>query len=304
MKILVPTLQTLDSSNVPVSAFANYSATTTYAVGEKVFIPDAGYWSEYKCLVAGTIGVDPRTSVYNATSNPDGKWEFLGTTNRFKMFDQFSNTQTINPEKIETGVTAIDADGIYLGNLDAVKVTIKVIDNLDTSIIEEITYELYPDILDWMDYFYGKWFDQRKTQIAYERLTLTRDVSFSVIIDNGSGDAKCGIFLPGSLEEFGYAKLKVKLGIEDYSPIVKDTSTGATYIQKGNFAKVMGFDIFTPTETIERVYTMLTRLSGIPVVTTQNNFGLFMIYGYFQSSETICEDEQETAITGTFMGLI
>lgn len=304
MKVLVPTLQTLDSSNVPTSTFANYSATTTYAVGTKVFIPDAGYWSEHKCVVAGTIGVDPRTSVYNTTSNPDGKWEFLGTTNRFKMFDQFSSTQTVNPEKIETSVTSIDSDGIYLGNLDAVKVTIKVIDNSDATIIEEITYELYPDILDWMDYFYGKWFDQRKKQIAYERTTLTRDISYLVTIDNGVGDSKCGIFLPGSLEEFGYAKLKVKLGIDDYSQNVKDTSTGATYIQKGNFAKVMGFDIFTPTETVERVYDMLTRLSGIPVVTAQNNFSLFNTYGYFQSSEILCDDEQETAITGTFMGLI
>lgn len=304
MRILVPQKITVDSSNVPTSTFPNYNETTVYNAGTKVFIPDIGYWGEYKCRVDNTSSVDPRTSVYNASSNPDGKWEFLGTTNRFKMFDQFGSTQTVNPSKIISGITAIDSDGVYLGNLDAFKVTIQVIDNTTAEIIESVEYEMYPEVLDWQDYFYGKWLDNRKTQAIYERTTLTRNISYLITIDNGDNDAKCGICIAGALEEFGYAKFKVELGIEDYSTIQKDTSTGATYMVKGNFAKVMGFDIFTPTETIERIYEMLTRLSGTPIVMTQSNFGLYNVYGYFQSSKTVCENDEETAITGTIMGLI
>lgn len=304
MRILVPQKITIDSSNVPTSTFSNYNETTVYNAGTKVFIPDIGYWGEYKCRVDNTSKIDPRTSVYNASSNSDGKWEFLGTTNRFKMFDQFASTQTVNPEKIEVSITAIESDGLYLGNLDAFNVTIQVIDNTSLEVIETAEYELYPDVLDWQDYFYGKWIDNRITRIVYERTTLTRDISYLVTIDNGNNDAKCGIFMPGSLEDFGYAKFRVELGIEDYSTIKKDTSTGATYVEKGNFAKVLGFDIFTPTSTIERIYDMLTRLSGTPIVTTQSNFGLYSVYGYFQSSKTVCENDEETAITGTIMGLI
>lgn len=304
MRILVPQEITVDSSNVPTSTLPNYSATTVYSSGTKVFIPDEGYWGEYKCRVDNTTGVDPRTSIYSAETNPDGKWEFLGTTNRFKMFDQFLNTQTINPSKIETGVTAIDSDGAYLGNLDAFKVTIQVIDNSTAEVIESVEYELYPEVLDWQDYFYGKWLDNRKTQVVYERTTLSRNISYLITIDNGDNDAKCGICIVGAIEEFGYAKFKTELGIEDYSTIKKDTSTGMTYVLKGNFAKVMGFDIFTPTETVERIYEMLTRLSGTPIVVTQKNFGLYNVYGYFQSSKTVCESDEETAIAGTIMGLI
>lgn len=304
MRILVPQPIALLDSNVPTSTLPTYNPATTYGVGTEVFIPDEGYWGEYKCLVAGTVGVDPRTSVYNAETNPSGKWEFLGTTNKYKMFDQFSSTQTSNPSILEVSVSAIESDGLYLGNLDAFKVMVDVIDNDALDVIESMEYELYPDVIDWQDYFYGKWLDNRKTQAVYERTTLTRNISYVITIDNGENDAKCGICIAGALEEFGFAKFKVELGIEDYSKIAKDVSTGATYISKGNFAKVMGFDIFTPTETVERIYNMLTRLSGTPVVVTQKNFGLYNVYGYFQSSKTVCENEDETAITGSIMGLI
>lgn len=305
MRILVPQTFEILSTNVAGSTYANYSSTTTYALGAKVYIPDVGYWGEYKCLVAGTVGVDPRTSVYNAESNPSGKWEFLGVTNRYKMFDQFGNTQTVNAGTIDVSLLALDTEALFLGNLDAYSILIEVIDNATAEIIETAEFELYPDVQDWLDYFYGHWLDSnRKTQIVYERTTLTRNVSYRVKIDNGENDAKCGIMIVGALQEFGYAKLKVEMGIEDYSTIKKDTSTGATYISKGNFAKVMGFDIFTPTDTVARVYDMLARLHGTPIVATQTNFELFNVYGYFQSSKTVCENEQETAITGVIMGLI
>lgn len=304
MRILVPQVIDVVNSNVPTSTLPVYDATVTYSSGVKVFIPDKGYWGEYKCRVDGTKGIDPRTSVYNETSNADGKWEFLGVTNRFKMFDQFGSTQTVNPSAINVEILAIDSDGVYLGNLDAFKVTIKVVDNGTLEVIEEVEYELYPDVLDWQDYFYGKWLNNRKKQAVYERQTLSRNVSYLITIDNGDNDAKCGLCIVGELEEFGYAKFKTELGIEDYSKIGKDVSTGATYLSKGNFAKVMGFDIFTPTDTIERIYDMLTRLSGTPIVVTQKNFGLYNVYGYFQSSKTVCENDEETAITGTIMGLI
>lgn len=305
MRLIVPQTLSVLSSNVADSTLSVYSNTTTYEVGAKVYIPDVGAWGEYKCIVTGTIGVDPRTSVYNEDSNPNGKWEFLGVTNRYKMFDQFGSTQTVNAGTIDVSVLALDTEAVFLGNLDASFVTIEVIDNATAEIIESVEFELYPDVDDWLDYFYGRWLDSgRKTQIVYMRTTLTRNVSYRIKIDNGENNAKCGIVIVGSVQEFGYAKFKVEMGIEDYSTIKKDTSVGATYISKGNFAKVMGFDIFVPTDKIARIYDVLARLHGTPIVATQSNFELYNVYGYFQSSKTVCENEEETAITGVIMGLI
>lgn len=304
MRILVPQAITIDATNVAGSTYANYNPTSVYAVGTKVYIPDAGYWGEYKCLIADTANVDPRTSVYNADSNPTGKWEFLGVTNQYKMFDQFSSTQTVNAGTIETSITAIDTDAIFLGNIDAFEIDISIIDNMTAEVIESMSFELFPDIVDWQDYFYGKWLSNCKRQVTYERTTLTRDVSYHITINNGDNDAKCGIAILGELHDFGYANFKVELGIEDYSPIVKDASTGATYLTKGNFAKVMGFDIFTHTDSAPRIYDMLTRFHGTPIVASQPNFELYNVYGYFQSSKTVCSDDEETSITGTIMGLI
>ena len=97
MKILFPQAFTLTSSNISNSSYSDWNASTAYAIGAQVYLPDN--YGEYKCLVANT-GVDPRTSIYDATKNPNGKWLFLGTTNKYRMFDKYLNTQSIKNGKI------------------------------------------------------------------------------------------------------------------------------------------------------------------------------------------------------------
>lgn len=301
MKLMSPSSITLTSSNISDSAYTAWNSATSYSIGNKVYV--ASTYGEYEARVANT-NVEPSTHVYDATTNPEGEWIFLGTTNKYKMFDQFLNTQSVKNGKIEVEIVAYGSNGIYLGNLVCNKVTIEVVDNDSLDIIESAYYVMYRDILDWQDYFYGTWIEDKKDSIFYERTTLSKNISYLITIDNGASDAKCGICYIGTIKDIGQTKFNVNVGALDYSTVAINISTGATYLSKGNYAKTMSVDIFTPTSQSSAVYKALISARGTPVVFIGGVYELITVYGYIQKFEEVLAGAVETAITVDIVGLI
>lgn len=300
MKILFPQAFTLTSSNISNSSYSDWNASTAYAIGAQVYLPDN--YGEYKCLVANT-GVDPRTSIYEATKNPSGKWLFLGTTNKYRMFDKYLNTQSIKNGKIIIELLAYGCKALFLGNLDASTVNIKVIDNNTLEIIETFEKKLKRNINSWFDYFYGDWKDNKKSQLLYERTTATRNVSIIIEIDNGSNDAKCGIFCCGDIKKVGITKFGLNIGSLDYSTVATDTSTGETFLMEGNYAKTMDLDLFTKTENAMSLDKILNDARGKGVVFIAGYSDDTIVYGYKQKHSTVMSGPVETIITVNIIGL-
>lgn len=294
MKIVYPLAQTvLTSSNVLDSEFADWDIATAYTVGNIVYLPLSK--GEYQALTA------------NTGKQPDGSptdWKFLGTTNKYKMFDQFLNTQTTNSSTIEIDMVAIGASTIYLGNLSATSVQISVVDNTTLSTIETYDTTLYRDVTDWLDYYFGDWIDNPDNLVTYERTTLTRDVSIIVTIDNGSNDAKCGIFFVGTTRNVGVTKYGVSIGALDYSTVATDTSSGATYLSRGNYAKTISLDLFINSSAVKTTYGFLTAARGLPIVVIGEGYDLLTVYGYIQKFEQLINGPVETAVTVDIIGLI
>lgn len=301
MKILMPNSIIITSSNVTPSSYAEWNNTTAYAIGTCVYLP-ADY-GEYKCIVANT-GVDPRTSLYDA-NNTSGKWQFLGTANKYKMFDQFLNTQTVKEGQIINQIACYGSQAFYLGNIEAMSVTIDIIDNQTLEVIESYSKNLFPAVSDWKDYFYGDWIAKNKGSILYERTTLSLDVSAIITIDNGTDEAKCGVFVCGETRNIGNSKWGVKIGALDYSTVLINTATGATYLSKGNYAKTLDIDIFAKTPSVLPIYQALVDARGIPIVLIPGyDDDLLTTYCYIQSHETILNSPVETAINCKAIGLI
>lgn len=283
----------ISSSNVSDSLYSDYNSSTAYSVGARVYIPTN--YGEYEALTANT-GKNP-------SSNPTD-WKFLGTTNKFRMFDQFLNTQTVRNGTIEVSIAAYAAEALYLGNIDATTITVEVI-NIDTlSVIETKTYTTYRDVMDWQDYYYGDWLDDKVESITYERTTLSQNIAFHIIIDNGASDAKCGIFACGRVKVLGNTRWGVSVGAIDYSAVAIDTASGATYLSRGNYAKTLDIDIFTRSESANAVYRALIDARGIPIVIMNGKYELLNLYCYIQKHETLVNGPVETAITCQAIGLI
>lgn len=301
MKILFPQAFTLTSSNISNSSYSDWNASTAYAIGVQVYLPDN--YGEYKCLVANT-GVDPRTSIYDATKNPSGKWLFLGTTNKYKMFDKYLTSQSARTGNITVNIVAYEAQAIFLGNLHATDVTIQVVDNDTLQVLETFYKNFVRDVTDWLDYYFGDWIDNRKTQLVYVRTTATRNVSFIISINNGSIDAKCGFFCCGKVKEVGKTQWNVSVGSLDYSTVITDTSTGDTSLAEGNYARTLDIDIFTYTDNAMALDKILNDARGKGVVFMSGYSDDLAVYGYKQKHSTVMSGPVKTIITANIIGLI
>jgi hypothetical protein len=89
---MIPGAIIITSSNVAVSLHADWDSVTVYSVGTKVYLPSN--YGEYQAL-SGNTDKSPALSIniYDA-QKINRMLEVLGTTNKFRMFDQFLNTQT------------------------------------------------------------------------------------------------------------------------------------------------------------------------------------------------------------------
>ena len=106
------------------------------------------------------------------------------------------------------------------------------------------------------------------------------------------------------IDKLEKTKFNVNMSALDYSTVAINTSTGATYLSKGNYAKTMSVDIFTPTTQANAVYKALVSARGTPVVFIGGVYELVTVYGYIQKFEEVLAGAVETAITVDVIGLI
>jgi len=294
MKIVRPVAIALTSSNVSDSSYAVWDSAASYNVGDLVYLNDNH--GEYQALTAN--------SNVNPLDNP-ADWQWLGTTNRWRMFDQYLNTVTSNAGTIVVEIVPAYSNAIYLGNVTCNTVTIEVIDNQSLAVIETYTQDMVEDVIDWQDYFYGSWINQKKSIVMYERTTLTADVTFKVTLDAGVDTASCGIVVCGNSINIGYTLFDLQASALDYSKVITDTNTGATYLEKGNYAKTVNADIFTSTANVDVVYRVLTDISGTPVVFIGGgDYETLSVFGFVQKFETAIKGSKETIIALEIQGLI
>ena len=82
-------------SNVSENLYSEWDSSTTYNTGDRVYVTKESDGTTertpheiYESLADNNTGNYP-------PDNPD-KWGFISATNRWKMFDQYVNTQTEN----------------------------------------------------------------------------------------------------------------------------------------------------------------------------------------------------------------
>jgi hypothetical protein len=289
MKIIKPNSYTLISSNVTDTAYTAWSSITSYSIGANVSYTNHG---EYQALSANT-NQDP-------SANP-AIWKFLGTTNRWKMFDQFLNTQTSKSATITATVSVYDAKAIFIGNIEADSVRIQIIDNTTSLQIEDVTYSLLNEPTDWLMYFYDE-VSYIKNSLIYERTTLARDVSI-IVTATSSGTAKIGIFLAGSTYSIGTTQWNFRASILDYSSVQTDSTSGATYLQAGAYAKLWDGQMFVKTIGSDAVYASLVAVRGTPVV-FYDRPDTTLVYGFIKTFDMTISGEVATRVDIKLQGLI
>ena len=262
----------LTASNVPETDAPAWTAGT-YTLGTKRIYDHR----IYEVIVTSTTA---RPDIGAVAIPPS--WLDLGATNRFKMFDQIINTQTVYAAEIDVDITpaAIINSAAFFGMLGN-SITLTMTDPTDGVVYTE-TRSLQDNtlIIDWYPYFFE--------EIAYSPDTVFLNLpaygsaTLTAVIDGGAGDAKVGEVVIGKQRNLGVTNFGTSVSIIDYS--VKSTDDfGNTVIVQRAYSKRADYDVTVNTSAVAAVQKALADIRTTPTVFVGDpNRPETVVYGFYK----------------------
>ena len=266
------TLETLalTSSNVTGSTYDEWvdDNSTGYSIGDNVkvsFLAD-GVTAKFPVLEYTSLA---DTNLDNYPADNPADWIELGAENRCKMFDDYTNTQTVNSDDIEIVISANGVASVGIFGIYGTSVNLKLIRNAVTIKEETIDLRSIVPVSGWYSWLYNK-YEYGITQIIWEFPRYITGATLEITISKIISTAKCGLVVVGNAVELGASQYGVKIGIDDYS--IKDTdSLGRTYLSQGSYAKRADVSMDINNANIDFVTQKLTAVRGIPAMFDLNN---------------------------------
>ena len=275
MKIVTPipiTSSILTASNVAITETAWTAGT--YTTGTQRYVGTTLYQ-----VVASPSTTDNPTVGVSATPPT---WKAVGAINRFKMFDNIINTQTV-----KAGTIAITVNPGQLVNAAAFfglqGNTINVTMNDPTEgVVYNETQSLQDNtlIVDWYAYFFEGIY--QKSDAVFVDLPSYVNATMTVTIDAGAATASCGEMVIGRQSTLGLSNFGTSVSIQDYS--VKTTDDfGNIVIEQRAYSKRADYDVTVETPRIAAVQKLLADIRTTPTVFigSQDNPET-VVYGFYK----------------------
>lgn len=259
MKVIKPVEITdarLVASSLSATSAAAWSVSHTYPKGEQAQVGKRLYQS----LQDGNLGKDPTLAANSLW------WVDAGPTNRWAMFDQEINTQSMAMAPGGLGAVEISVT-VSPGMCNSIAVLEMVGNEVEVSVLDG-TYagakQVYRKVIsldntiifDWYTYFFEP--PTRLAEITLQDLPPYGSAQVTVTV-RGSGEVRLGSLIFGTTYTLGALNYGARMGINDYSK--KSTNDfGAVTIVKRNFSKRADVPLTFDTENLERVYRLLADL--------------------------------------------
>ena len=305
MKIIRPATigdSELTASNVAETDEAEYSSATTYADGDLVMVTGTAGGAAtathkiYESQAGSNTGNDPTTD--------DGTyWTVVSSTNRFKMFDNIVQDQTIRAGGIDVTVTTgtvVNSIGFF--NVDAASIQI-IMDDPTDGVVYNQTFDLISTsgIQDWYAYFFEP--IVRTTEIAVTGLPPYSTADIQIIFTD-TGIAKCGKCAIGQQADIGLSQHGMSLSIIDYS--VKSTdASGRVTITPGDYVDTVEVDVVLNTDQIGTVKDVLTDIRTEPVVwIPEDDNSAYLVFGYYREFDVIVSNPTLSRCSLEIEGLV
>lgn len=261
MQIIQPAViddAALTLTNVPEADYTEWSAASAYTVSQRVMRSVTGIHRNFECLAnVGPTATTPE--------NDPTKWQDLGATNRWAMFDDRNGTQTSNATSIVIELTHAQAiNGVGLFNVSGSSVRVeRIVSGYGTVYDKTVSLVDYSYIYDWWTY----WFSP---------ITSLKDVVFTdippygagvtrITISAPSGTAKCGTVVVGGVVSIGEAVLGSSYEYADFS-VIKEDAFGVYTITKRDIAKRATLNAVIPESQVNAAYATLNSIASVPTV--------------------------------------
>ena len=269
----------LISSNVAEADFATWLVTATYKLGDKVL------WNHriYQALAAVPAGVTPGSEV--PTDASPLKWQDLGATNRWKMFDEIVGTLTTNPGTVTVTIKPGEVvNSLALFNVQGETVTVTMTDPIEGVVYTRDFSMIDAAVDNWYDWFFAD-IDTVSSVVALDMPAYgTANITVTV---TSSGTAAVGALVLGKATLIGESIYGASVGIDDYSRKERDTF-GNIVVTPRAFSDTGDFQIVVDTDRVAKIKKLLTEIRAKPVVWIgEETYEATIIYGFFKSFDLV-----------------
>ncbi|MDX5413411.1 MAG: hypothetical protein LPK02_10235 [Rhodobacterales bacterium] len=213
MKIIIPqdvTDATLFSSSIPENDYPAWAMGTTYARGD--FVISTATHTVYRSLTDANTGNDPDLEQVALADplidDPDPiRWQIIGATNRWRMFDKKPSVQATAADQIEVVIKPLPIVGGIAGfGIEANSVTVTGYSPGVTAEVFNRTIEMRDEslVVDWYSYYFAP--ITPLTEFVITDLPPYGDLEVTVTIDKPGATVRCGQIVIGGLREIGITK--------------------------------------------------------------------------------------------------
>lgn len=237
----------LISSNIAEDDYPEWDAGTSYAVGERVIL--AATHRIYESGSASNLGNDP--------AGISGKWNDVGPTNRWAMFDQALGSKTTGDSSIVVEVQNGAINAMALLDVTASTVRVQI----------AATY------------------DQTRGPNASGTVTfldIPSTTDSAAVTISGGGPVSAGTLLLGRLVTLGQTVDAPKAGITDFSRKEADEFGEVTVVERA-WAKRVTLDAMITTEAIDLVAGRIAAVRALPSLWIgKEGIETLTAYGFFK----------------------
>ena len=284
MKVIIPmtiTSSMLTASNVPETDYAEYSAGTSYAIGNRVIVVVTH--KIYESLIAGNTGNYPPTDVLLTPPH----WLEISATNKWKAFDSGVSTQTSQSESITYQITAGRIfDSLAFINMDAAQINVVLTDPSFGEVYNQTVSLMTTTVIDWYSYFFSGIVVQT-TDYVFSNLPPYLDAVLDITITYQGSTAKAGVIVLGFETYIGKTQYMPSIGIKDYSVKDVDDFGNATFIP-GAYSKKMTCDVNIPYDMVDQIVKLLSMYTATPIVYIGTElYSSMIIYGKFNDFSVV-----------------
>lgn len=246
----------LVSTDVPEDdAYSEWDAGASYVKGDRVKLSTA-----HKVYEAASANLN-KPPLTNKTI-----WLEVGATNRWKVFDNRSLSQTEKTGSMTyTLLTGKVTNTVGLINVQAKTARIRVTDPIDG-----LVYDKEKEFLgiiskgDWYEYFFEE--VTRATDMVFDDLPSYGSASVQVDIDNATNLCKCGVITLGFKRTIGLGVQQgAGTGIQDYSRRETNDFGDIDFVKRG-YAKTASFQIPITNVEVDVVHRLLTSIRATPTL--------------------------------------
>lgn len=279
IKPMVLTEAMLVSSTVPETDYPTWAVGSTYALAARVIKNHVIYES----LAASNVGNDPE--VAGST-----KWVAVSATNRWKLFDLSSSSQTaqassisytLRPGQFVTSVAAVNLT-------DVTSVRVQMISDAFGTVYDETLNRprIQPEA-NWWSWFYGK----RTEPLASYYTDLPSFLDAQIIVTfTGGASMAVGTLMLGTSSQWGKCVTAgVSLRVKDYSR--KETNAfGDTVLVKRRFAKQVEVPLMLETAQTDSLFDFVAGMRATPALwIVSDEFEATTVYGYYTDFKVLIQ---------------